>query len=121
MVAHDTSLVKIVVPTFRPTCAVNQELEIKGMKAEDVKSLHEIDPFMYYSIPGIRKAAMSSQPSDDVDHSNIDDLVCAQARGTNHSSSAQCQSSRTSISRCTCVSFEAHPSLLYEEILNNES
>mmetsp|Transcript_38155 Transcript_38155/g.81422 ORF Transcript_38155/g.81422 Transcript_38155/m.81422 type:complete len:113 (-) Transcript_38155:251-589(-) len=112
MKAYDNSLLIKKVPTFGPTCAGNrQRLKIDGMNAEHVASLRKADPFMYYSISEILKAAVFSDANPSIIEDLLEDLA----------SPAESESSKTSISRRTCISFEAHPSVLMEDLLNSET
>jgi len=45
-----------------------EQVDIKNMSKEDLSILRETDPFMYYSIPGVRRAKMHMQ---DIDASNL--------------------------------------------------
>lgn len=49
-----------------------QGLDITNLSEDDIKSLHSEDPFMFYSIPGIHKAAMLGRQ---VDFSDRDALL----------------------------------------------
>jgi len=55
---------------------------------------YETDPFLYYSIPGVNKAALSLKK---VDHSKA--------------------SQSTKVTRKARLSFECHPSLVMDELL----
>ena len=63
---------------------------------EDLKSIQEQDSFMYYSIPGVRKAKVLME---DIDMTN---LIGAPV-----------------VSRKSRISFECHPDLFIENYLNN--
>ena len=58
----------------------------------------ETDPFLYYSIPGVREAALSLK---EVDYSKISQSACK-------------------VSRKTRVSFEKHTDLLLDELFGDE-
>ena len=62
---------------------------------EDLKSIQEQDSFMYYSIPGVRKAKVLME---DIDMTN---LIGAP------------------VQRKSRISFECHPDLFIENYLNN--
>ena len=57
---------------------------------------YETDPFLYYSIPGVNKAALSLKKVD-------------------HSKASQSQS--TKVTRKERLTFECHPSLAMDELL----
>ena len=70
---------------------------------EDLKSIQEQDSFMYYSIPGVRKAKVLME---DIDMTN---LIGAPV---------QAQVSQK-VSRKSRISFECHPDLFIENYLND--
>ncbi|KAK1746241.1 hypothetical protein QTG54_002848 [Skeletonema marinoi] len=55
----------ILVPTF-PDKKDEEELDLQSLTEEDLKLLKKTDPFLYYSIPAVNKAALSLKK---VDHS----------------------------------------------------
>ena len=74
-----------------------KEVDIKNITSrDDLKSIQTQDPFMYYSIPEVRSARVLMK---DIDMSNL---------------SPRSQK----VSRRTCISFECHPDLLFEDLLN---
>ena len=104
-----------------------QELDISNFSLSDLESLHDEDPFMYYSIPGVRRAAVS-----------LEDLVCSDVnalirRGggqalspcrittsslsSNVGESSSFQATTTKISRQSRISFECHGIVLMEDLL----
>ena len=116
-------------------------LEIDGLGEDALNSLRKIDPFMYYSIPGSipgtrrsslssRRSSMSSENKEDtsqpsrqlstpqsaegIDDSNQDAL----SRRMSRRHSAPAEFSRP-IRRRTSISFEAHPDLIMEDVLND--
>ena len=116
-------------------------LEIDGLGEDALSSLRKIDPFMYYSIPGsipgtrrsslyTRRSSMSSENNEDIsqpsrqlstpqsaegiDDSNQDAL----SRRMSRRHSAPAEFSRP-IRRRTSISFEAHPHLIMEDLLND--
>ena len=68
---------------------------------EDLKSIQEQDSFMYYSIPGVRKAKVLME---DIDMTN---LIGAPVQAPQK------------VSRKSRLSFECHPDLFIENYLNN--
>ncbi|KAK1739606.1 hypothetical protein QTG54_009365 [Skeletonema marinoi] len=75
-----------------------KELDLHSMTEEDLKSLQKKDPFLYYSITGVREAEVSLQ---EVDLSKV-----VQAA--------------TKVSRNTRVSFECHTSVVMDELFGDE-
>ncbi|KAL7442427.1 hypothetical protein ACHAXM_008530 [Skeletonema potamos] len=70
-------------------------LELQPMTEEDLKLLQKKDPFLYYSIPEVREAALSLK---EVDYSKISQSACK-------------------VSRKTRVSFERHTDFLLDELV----
>ena len=88
----------IVVPTKLMDEKPKKEVDIKNITSQDdLKSIQKQDPFMYYSIPEVRSARVLMR---DIDMSNL---------------SPRSQK----VSRSTCISFECHPDLLLENLLND--
>eukprot|EP00984_Skeletonema_dohrnii_P020684 scaffold10156_cov98-Skeletonema_dohrnii-CCMP3373.AAC.3 len=85
----------ILVPTF-PDKKDVEELDLQSLTEEDLKVLKKTDPFLYYSIPGVNKAAVSLKKID-------------------HSKAWQSQS--TKVTRKERLTFECHPSLAMDELL----
>ena len=85
----------------------------KSISVQDLKSLKKRDPFLYYSIPGVRDATVRL---GDVDT----DMHQIAQNGLKTSSAISIQASGTTpvakVQRCTRVSFECHPDLLWDEI-----
>ena len=97
----------------------HKTIGLKNMSDKDLKSLKMQDPFSYYSIPGVRSASLLGK---DIDTS---DLGTCRIKGTS-SCPARLQTeqsktqSLTTVTRSTRISFECHPDLLLEELLNND-
>lgn len=89
------------------------ELDIKNLSQEDVKSLRAIDPFMYYSIPGLRKASMHLQ---DIDHFNPEALCNPGVQRRSNASSRENKRPKrsTTVTRRTSISYEAHPDAIFD-------
>ena len=81
-------------------------LDLRNTSSEDLKSIQKLDPFMFYSIPGARRASMLNQ--------DIDTSLLA-GTSSNRRSSWSAQSNK--VARSTCISVEAHPDLLLENDL----
>ena len=75
---------------------------------DDLKSIKKEDPFMYYSIPGARKATVLMQA---IDLSNL--IGAGQAVVQDETPQAASQK----VSRSTRISFECHPDLLLADML----
>ncbi|KAK1732525.1 hypothetical protein QTG54_016808 [Skeletonema marinoi] len=74
----------------------------KSLSAQDLKHLKKRDPFLYYSIPGVRDATIR------LEHADVDMHQIAQ-----NGLKRCCQTSFTSepvakVKRCTRISFECH-------------
>jgi hypothetical protein len=85
------------VPTKGPSEPKKVILDIGSLTEEDLKTLKMQDPFLYYSIPSVRRAA-----------------VCGN-KGIDGSSLQQQSSNRwVEVERRSCISFECHTDLLLE-------
>eukprot|EP00986_Skeletonema_menzelii_P000971 scaffold273_cov138-Skeletonema_menzelii.AAC.2 len=73
------------------------EIHIGDLSAQDLQTLKQDDPFLYYSIPSVQRAALKFQEPD-VSGSSLEEPT-------------------TPVKRCTRVSFECHPDLLMEGLL----
>ena len=84
----------------------------KSISVQDLQSLKKRDPFLYYSIPGVRDATVRLEDADTEMHQI--------AQNGLKTSASSIQSSGTTpiakVERCTRVSFECHPDLLWDEI-----
>ncbi len=96
-----------------------RELDVREMRQEDLESLRTTDPFLYYSIPGVRAARVALR---DIDYS---DLNMLSRRSTNqvfsstprHPASATSQpqdTNDTKVVRRSCVSFECDLSTMLD-------
>ena len=95
----------IAVPTKTDDNKPKKTVDLNDISnLEDLKSIQEQDSFMYYSIPGVRKAKVLME---DIDMTN---LIGAPARAPQVSQK---------VSRKSRISFECHPDLLFENFLNN--
>ena len=109
----------IVVSTYSQEPEADpKEVDVDNLSVEDLRSLKEQDPFLYYSIPGVRRAELHSQ---EVDMSKLLDddrsgrrSSCRPAR---HEESEAATSSSTKVKRCTRLSFEYHTDVLLEDFL----
>ena len=111
-----------------------REININNINSiDDLQSIKRQDPFMYYSIPGVRSAKMLMKDDNDIDTSNLG--VSSLKKGTpsripshmktrrtvrrdstkNDDCWDQQQQSSHKIERSTCISFECYPDLLLED------
>lgn len=105
---------RVSVPTKDHSNVDRKELDINGLSEDDFMSLHKIDPFMFYSIPGIRKACICLH---EVDYSDLNALLIS---GPDNAQQRHGQAGlNTKVQKSTAISFEAHPSALLEDIWNN--
>ena len=84
----------ISCPTFpedRPNKII---VDVANLNVEDIQALKKSDPFLYFSIPAVYKAAVYNR---EIDLSTLQD---------SHS---------RRVERRSCISFECHPDLLMEE------
>mmetsp|Transcript_700 Transcript_700/g.1184 ORF Transcript_700/g.1184 Transcript_700/m.1184 type:complete len:165 (+) Transcript_700:57-551(+) len=100
-----------------------QKVDIQGMSKEDLLSLKTTDPFLYYSIPGVRAASVTL---NDVDFSDVNalcqelprqiPLALDRQRGNNHYQPPA--ATNTKVGRRSCLSFECHTSTLLDDALD---
>ena len=66
------SRIQIIKTKTIPTSKPKKELDIKAITSlDDLKSLKAKDPFMYYSIPGVRSTEILMKDDLDIDTSNL--------------------------------------------------
>ncbi len=90
----------------------------KALSAQDLLCLKKQDPFLYYSIPGVRNATVR------LDTVDMHQLAQDSLRRNCASCPASIQTSDTSdavakVKRCTRVSFECHADLLLEDLFDD--
>jgi len=91
--------------------------EIKeDMSKDEIIHLRQTDPFMYYSHPSLRRAAMTLEDVG-VDPSSL--AATASVRRRNTAPADPKRRKRSNVRR-TCISVEAHPTLILDEDLWNE-
>ena len=76
------------------------EVDVSNLSAEDLQSLKQEDPFLYYSIPAVRRTTFNFEEPD-------------------LSGSSLEESTTTTIKRCTRVSFECPADLQMEDLLGD--
>ena len=90
------------VQTATAPCAPEPiEIDIGNLSTEDLQSLKQDDPFLYYSIPAVRRAALNLEEPD---------VSALSSSG---------ESTTITVKRCTRVSFECHTDLLMEDLLGD--
>lgn len=88
-----------------------KKLDIKDITFSDLASLKKSDPFMYYSIPAIRKAVLYGK---EVDSSEISMPISDQIQRTMRG-----RSSKNQVTRQSRISFECYTDLLLEDLTDN--
>ena len=104
----------ITVRTAQPMAAktpMKKIIDLKNTSSEDLKSMKKLDPFMFYSIPGARRALMLNQ---DIDTSHIANTSYRRSSYPGRSQSAQ----SNKVARSTCISVEAYPDFLEDDLLD---
>ena len=103
------------VPTF--VQKAEEQIEVTNLKSSDIASLKANDPFMYYSIPAARNAAMKGKEVD-LSLFHVDapsSCVAANTEGrTRKVPKISCK-----VTRQRRVSTECHPNLLWDDILRD--
>ena len=101
----------IAVPTYsREPQTEPKEVDVGNLSVEDLQLLKEQDPFLYYSIPGVRRAELHSQEVDMSKQLLVDDRSGRESSAT----------SSTKVKRCTRLSFECHMDVLLEDFFLGE-
>ena len=75
---------------------------------DDLKSIKKQDPFMYYSIPGARRATVLMQEAIDLSNLKAGEAV-----------QDETPQASQKVSRSTRISFECHPHLLLADMLDD--
>ena len=103
----------IPVKTAQPLTAQTPKkiIDLRNTSSEDLKSMKKLDPFMFYSIPGARRALMLNQ---DIDTSHIANTSYRRSSYPGRSQSAQ----SNKVARITCISVEAYPDFLEDDLLD---
>mmetsp|Transcript_27721 Transcript_27721/g.59207 ORF Transcript_27721/g.59207 Transcript_27721/m.59207 type:complete len:169 (+) Transcript_27721:211-717(+) len=108
----------IPMSIFKQKSSVRQ-LDLQDLSEKDLISLKMKDPFLYYSIPGVRAARVTLK---DVDYSDMNALChCVSSVSLMSQQPKRQAPATTQVARRSCVSFECHPSLLLEDILDDFS
>lgn len=80
------------------------------------------DPFMYYSIPGVRQASLRHNNVDYSDIASLSRAVSLSSSSPSRSRPSQAQEEgeddAIKVSRRTCISFECHPDVLMEDLMD---
>jgi len=116
--------VPVLVKTIRTK--PEQEIDINRINnLDDLKSIKQQDPFMYYSIPSVRRAKVLMKNEMDIDTSNLGEHIPRRSRvstvhGVDDSTNRQEQEedAQMKVTRSTRISFECHPDLILEDIFN---
>lgn len=99
------------ISTADPTPPPPTEVDVnKFISAQDLKSLKEQDPFLYYSIPGVREATI--RLGDD----KVDIHQVALNSLRREGSPASRTSETVKVKRCKRHTFECHTDLLLEDL-----
>ncbi|KAL7484897.1 hypothetical protein ACHAW6_010516 [Cyclotella cf. meneghiniana] len=103
-------IMTVSVPTFVERA--DAQIEVTNLNSSDISSLKANDPFMYYSIPAARNAAMKGK---EVDPS----LLHADGPSSTSSSTRTGKAPKISfkVRRERRVSTECHPDLLLDQML----
>ena len=90
------------VPTIRQPQQQTKEINVKQLSEDDLKLLQKQDPFLYYSIPAVKKAKLTNVKP--IDHTEV---LREAARS----------SGSGMVSRRTRVSTECAPSMLLDDLM----
>ena len=93
-----------------------KEIDIKNISADDLKSIQRNDPFLYYSIPGVRSATLLMK---DIDETNIGVSELTRSHSSSCPSRLENGVGKSDelekVTRSTCISFECHPDRILED------
>ncbi|KAL7475556.1 hypothetical protein ACHAW6_001469 [Cyclotella cf. meneghiniana] len=92
-----------IVQTF-PVETAPQHMDVSDLTSSDLASLKRNDPFMYYSIPSARKAALHCE--DDFMFVDLEKSKCN-------------TSTELTVTRQRRISTECHPDLLMEQMFTD--
>ena len=122
-VEHPLSTSAVASLTTVPTASADPspvEVDVnKTLSAQDLRSLKKQDPFLYYSLPGVREASVQKKRVD------MHQLAQDGLRRTCTSCPASIQTTAMNdttakVKRCTRVSFECAPDLLLGDLLGED-
>lgn len=106
-------IMTVSVPTF--VQKADEQTEVTNLKSSDIASLKANDPFMYYSIPAARNAAMKGKEVDpSLFHVDVHSS-CVASNTEGHARKAPKISCK--VTRQRRVSTECHPNLLWDDTL----
>lgn len=91
-----------------------------ALSAQDLQCLKKQDPFLYYSIPGVRNASVRLDAVDM--HQLAQDGLrrkCASCPASIQIADASTTDAVAKVKRCTRVSFECHVDLLLEDLFDD--
>ena len=91
-----------------------KQIDIKDISANDLVSIKREDPFMYYSIPGVRISKMLMKDVDTSDLSASSTIKRSCFSSPSRLETVQGKAQETVV-RKSCISFECHPDLLLDE------
>lgn len=115
----------ISVPTFKVSSnGETSRISTKDLSEENLRTLHDNDPFMYYSVPQLLKPAMIGRGLGTIDANNRELLSPSNAARKGRSpsdvrtaSSSDSTQSGTTEVRKSRISFEADPCYMMMEEL----
>ena len=90
-------------------------IALKNITAEDLESIEKQDKFLYYSIPGVRSARLLGKDIDTSDLGTNRIKSCPARLGTQQGTAQ----SLTTVTRSKRISFECHPDILFEDMLED--
>ena len=106
-----------IIPTKRSEPAQEKEIDTQKLTEDDLKRLKQKDPFLYFSIPAVRNAALFNK---DLDMSSLQGRKSQCSSRDTASYPSQIESTPTTkVVRRSCISFECHPDLILEDYLDN--
>lgn len=104
-------------------------IDTNNLDEQDLKNLKKYDPFLYYSIPSVvrdaKAKAVRISNDDDNEESQVQGQIPLQDGNGSQSSidsdsAAPATTTSTAVERKTRISYECHPDLILESLLEHE-
>ena len=110
---------KFQIVETMPSPKSPKKVDLKRISADELLFIQTQDPFLYYSIPGVRSARLLLE---DIDTSDLESSTLSRGSLPSLSSKDPVQGNQETqtVTRSTRLLFECHPDLLLEELLQDD-
>ena len=113
--------ITVSIPTFSGTTEA-EEVDISEYTEDDLERLRLEDPFLYYSIPGVKRKLHGSDSSSINTSSRSTATLCSSRRSScptiGPGQQQQQQQRKESVTRARRLSVEHHPSVVVKRIMD---